>query len=169
MDSVDWGVDTDPAHFPGTGDRLAPIDSDDPQDIPAVHLAAERGYEPAPEAPMWIFLPAVWPRNARTWVPDTRVRHKQVACNGEPTRGVPWSTTDYFEMEADANSILAACGLPSRPAGRFWLLKPPSAHPSLELVLNHLLASAERTDLQMMATAQFVEHVRKDLGVLYAT
>jgi hypothetical protein len=72
-------------------------------------------------------------------------------------------------MEADANSVLAACGLPSRPPGRFWLLRPPSAQPSLELVLNHLLISAERTGLQPMATAQFVDHVHKDLGVLFAT
>jgi hypothetical protein len=72
-------------------------------------------------------------------------------------------------MEADANSMLAACGLPSRPPGRFWLLKPPSAQPSLDLVLDHLLISAERTGLQMLATGQFVEHVRKDLGVLFAT
>jgi Family of unknown function (DUF5956) len=169
MDSVDWGVDTDPARFPGTGQGLAPTDSDDPHGMPAVRAAGEQGYEPAPEAPMWIFLPAVWPMDARTWLPDTRVRHKKLVCHGEPTRVVPWSTADYFEMEADANSMLAACGLPSRPPGRFWLLKPPSAQPSLELVLDHLLISAERTGLQMLATGQFVEHVRKDLGVLFAT
>jgi hypothetical protein len=169
MDSPDWGVDSDQANFPGSGDGryVAPTESDDPWELPAVRAASEHGYEVAPEAPMWAFLPAVWPRFARTWIPDTRVRYLRVSCDGEPTRVVPWSTADYFEIEADANGILAECGLPSRPAGRLWLLQPPPGQPSVEHTLNVLLASAERAGLPVLATKALVEHVRREVNDMF--
>ena len=168
MKAVDWGVDIHPARFPGAGDgRFAPTDSDDPVDMPAVRVAREHGYEPAPEAPLWTFLPAVWPEAARAWIPDDRVRHARVACIGEPERVVPWSTADYFEMEAEANWMLAECGLPARPPGRLWLLKPPPGQESLERFVGLLLASSKRAGLPVMATAQFVEHIRQDLSAWF--
>ena len=169
MESADWDVEGDPAHFPRSGDgRSAPTESDDPLDLPAVRAASDHGYETAPEAPMWTFLPAVWPKAARAWIPDTRVRHMRVSCNGEPTRVVPWSTADYFEIESDANGILAECGLPSRPGGRLWLLKPPPGQPSLQHTLKALLASAKRTGLQVRATSELVEHVQRELSAVFA-
>jgi Family of unknown function (DUF5956) len=168
MESPDWDVDGDPAGFARSGDgRVVPTESDDPLDLPAVRAATEHGYGAAPEAPIWTFLPAVWPRAERTWIADTRVRHVQVACAGEPTRVVPWSTADYFEIESEANGILAECGLPSRPAGRLWLLKPPPGQPSLEHTLNALLASAKRAGLQVGSTTEFVEHVRRELRAMF--
>jgi Family of unknown function (DUF5956) len=168
MESADWDVDGDPLWFSRSGDgRVVPTESDDPLDLPAVRAAIKHGYEAAPEAPIWTFLPAVWPTAERTWIPDTRVRHVQVACAGERTRVVPWSTADYFEMESEANGILADCGLPSRPAGRLWLLKPPPGQPSLEHTLKALLASAERAGLQVVSTAEFVEHVRRELRAMF--
>ncbi|HVQ17662.1 MAG TPA: DUF5956 family protein, partial [Actinomycetes bacterium] len=168
MEPVDWGADTAPANFPGSDvGRFAPTESDDPWELPAVRVAREHGYEVAPEAPMWTFLPAVWPKDARTWIPDTRVRYMRVSCNGEPTRVLPWSTADYFEIEAEANGTLADCGIPTRPAGRLWLLRPPPGQPSVEHVLSLLVASAEGRGLQVLATREFVEHVRQELSVMF--
>lgn len=168
MEPVDWGIDIAPGHFPGVPDqRSTPTDSDDPFTLPAVRAAHGEGYEPAPEAPMWTFLPAVWPTSARMWIPDTRVRHMRVSCNGEPPRVVPWSTADYFEVEADANELLAQCGLPPRPGGRLWLLKSPSDASSLENLLSLLVQSANEIGLDTLASAPFVEHVQWVLPKLF--
>ena len=138
-------------------------------EMPAVRAARNRGLEPAPEAPLWTFLPAVWPQASRAWVPDTRVRHMEVVCNGEPARTVPWSTVDYFEMETDANWSLAECGLPARPAGRLWLLKPPPQIASLDDTLGRLIVSAKEAGLDIMATRAFVQQVHRDLDGLFTS
>ena len=164
MGSVDWGADSDPASY----QRFPPTETEDPSDLPAVRAASDHGYEVAPEAPMWTFLPAVWPPSTRTWIPDTRVRHMQVSCADGAIRVLPWSTTDYFEMESDANRTLAECGLPSRPAGRLWLLKPPPGQPSLLHTLSALVASARRAGLQVRWSCEFVKHVQRELPAMFA-
>ncbi len=136
-------------------------------DLPAVRAAHEQGFEPAPEAPLWTFLPAVWPRAARAWIPDTRARSMRVFCNREPARTVPWSAADYFEMESDANELLAECGLPARPAGRVWLLKPPPGFATLDDALRRLRRSAKDAGLPVMADRAFVEQVSRDLDGLF--
>jgi len=166
MTSVDWGVETE--SLPGIADgRYTPADADDPMEMAAVRAALEQGFEPAPEAPLWTFLPAVWPHASRAWVPDTRVRHMQILCTGKPARTVPWSTADYFEMETDANRLLSECGLPSRPPGRLWLLKPPPEVPSLDAALSRLVTSAKNAGLDIMANRAFVQQVLSDLKGLF--
>jgi hypothetical protein len=168
MTSADWGVETEPLHLRGIPDgKFAPTESDDPMEMPAVKAAQQQGFEPAPEAPLWTFLPAVWPYPARAWVPDTRVRHMEVFCTGEPARTVPWSTADYFEIETDANRLLSECGLPLRPPGRVWLFKPPQAITSLDATLSWLVKSAKGAGLDIMANRAFVEQVLSDLEGLF--
>ena len=168
MESADWGLETESLQLRGRVDRrYPPTESDDPLEVPAVRAARERGFEPAPEAPLWTFLPAVWPREARAWVPDTRVRHLQVACNGEPSRTLLWSTADYFEIESDANWLLAECGLPARPPGRLWLLMPPPGFASLEATLSSLLKTAKDAGLDVIADRAFVQQVVRDLEFLF--
>lgn len=168
MESADWGVETEPLHLRGIPDgRFSPPDSDDPWEMPAVRAAREQGFEPAPEAPLWTFLPAVWPGVARAWIPDTRIRHKQVACDGEPLRTLPWSTADYFEMEADANGLLVQWGVPPRPPGRLWLLKSPERFASLEATFGWLSTSAKDAGLDIMANRAFVQQVVRDLRTLF--
>ncbi|WP_370865769.1 DUF5956 family protein [Nocardioides agariphilus] len=170
MESADWGGDTEPLHLGGIPDgRFSPTDSDDPLEVPAVRAAREQGFEPAPEAPLWTFLPAVWPVVARAWIPDTRIRHMEVACDGEPLRTLPWSSADYFELEADANRLLAECGLTSRPPGRLWLLKPPQEFVSLDATLSWLVRSAKEAGLDIVANQPFVLRVQRDLDVLFAS
>lgn len=168
MEPVDWGIDSSPARFPGvSGDGFAPVESDDPGDMPVVLAASRQGYEPAPEAPMWTFLPAVWPASARAWILDTRIRHARISCDGKPAQVVPWCTADYFEVEADANELLVECGLPPRPAGRLWLLKSPPDQRSLHGTLELLVKSATGAGLDPMASLAFVEHVRLTLPELF--
>jgi hypothetical protein len=93
----------------------------------------------------------------------------QVSCNGEPARTLPWSTADYFEMESDANWLLAECGVAARPPGRLWLLRPPHGFSSLDATLSWLSASAKEAGLVIMANRPFVLQVEGDLGVLFTS
>ena len=116
---------------------------------------------------MWTFLPAVWPTSARAWILDTRIRHARISCDGKPTQVVPWCTADYFEVEADANELLALCGLPPRPAGRLWLLTSPPDQHSFHGTLELLVKSATAAGVDPMASIAFVEHVQQTLHELF--
>jgi len=167
MVAADWGLDTEEtsfAHVPH--DRCEPIDSDDPAMLPQAQAARAQGYEPAHEAPMWCFLPAIWPESARAWVRDTRVRHASGSCDGRAWRA-PWSAADHAEIEVDTNEMLRRCGLPPRPAGRVWLLKPPPGFTNLQETLGHLGRTAELAGLDAMASRSFVEHVERELDTLF--
>lgn len=108
------------------GDR--PVDSDDANDLPLARLAREHGFEVAPDAPMLLFLPVVWPMAARAWIRDNRLRHLRTYVDGQ-LAGLPWSTADYFEAADDERDFLAALlPLPKRPPGRVWLLRAPRGH-----------------------------------------
>jgi hypothetical protein len=165
---VDWGAHQDPLHLPGLGPPdCEPVDSDDPAALPLVQAARSLGYQPAPEAPLWCFLPAIWPQDARAWVRDTRIRHQSVSCTGRPAVRVPWSAADHAEVEADITALLAKCGIPSRPAGRLWLLRPPPGYPALDAVLRRLAAAAEAADIQVMASPNLVVRVTAELQRLF--
>ncbi len=162
-----WGTDSPELRVPGVRASWLPVDSDDPADVPEVAGARALGFEPAHEAPLWCFLPAVWPEHARAWVRDTRVRHATISCDGEPTRRVPWSTWDYADIEADVNLLLAECGLPARPFGRLWLLRPPPGFGALDDALEHLARHAEAAGEPIMASAGFVAVVAPEVRRLF--
>jgi hypothetical protein len=169
MVTGDWGRDLAQARFLSGTERLHDhgVDSDDPMMLPEVRAARRHGYEPAPEAPLWCFLPAVWPDDARAWVRDTRIRHATVSCSGEASRRVCWSTADYAEVEADIVALLAECGLPPRPAGRLWLLRPPPGFTCLQEVLVQLTEAATRAGEEVMASAGFAAAVHRELRRLF--
>ena len=81
-------------------------------------------FEVAPDAPLWLFLPAVWPVESRAWIRDNRIRQLRTMIEGRWV-DLPWGTADYVEPEAGEQPLIQALGLPPRPAGRVWLLRPP--------------------------------------------
>jgi len=167
---ADWGLERDESSFARhEHDHCKPVDSDDPADLPQAQAARAHGYEPAHEAPMWSFLPAIWPDAARAWIRDLRIRHMRGSCEGEPVRRTPWSAADYAEIEADTNEMLRACGLPPRPAGRVWLLRPPPDFADLETTLAYLSRSASCAGLDVMMTSAFVTHVQRELAALFGS
>lgn len=166
MTGYDWGVESAEAYF-GLARSFKGIDSDDPRDLPAVAEAITLGYEPATEAPMYCYLPAIWPVHARAWVRDNRVRHAtSMNPDGTPFR-LPWSTADYFEIEADYNGFLATCGVPPRPAGRVWLLKPPPGFADLDSALLHLGAAATAAGLELGLSAESAALARGEIARLF--
>lgn len=168
MTAADWGLDLLELHVPGTRPGWEPVESDEPDGLPEVAAAGALGWEPAHEAPLWCFLPAVWDHGSRAWVPDRRSRHARVVHDHGPPRAVPWSTWDYAEVEADANELLAACGLPPRPFGRLWLLRPPPGFDSMDEVLDHLSDHAVASGEEITVTPGFVRVVADEVRRLFS-
>jgi len=160
----DWGPDEEPARFGGSP---ATPSSQVADALPEVLAARSAGWFLAPDAPMWVFLPAVWPASSRVWIPDRSTRSAVVWCDDEPPRREPWSWQVADEVEADMNALLAQCGLPPRPAGRLWLLRPPAGFATLDDALRELLRRAEVSGAPIMACPQFVAAADDALEFLF--
>ncbi|MGZ4453492.1 MAG: DUF5956 family protein [Nocardioides sp.] len=163
----DWAVDSDETRFTPEQDSLVGVATDDPAELPGVRAAAALGYEPVPEAPLFCFLPAIWPAGARAWIRDVRIRHGNVSWGEGPSERVPWSAWDYVELEAETNRLLVTCGFDPRPAGRLWLLQPPPGFDSLDAALTHLSASATAAGLPILADRTFAEHVGREVARIF--
>ena len=127
-----------------------------PERLPAVIASRPDGWCLAPDAPIWSFLPAVWPAASRAWVPDRAVRLTRLQCDGGAESVVPWSAWDYAEVESDTNDMLAESGVPARPFGRLWLLKPPPHFEDLDNVVEALTAGAEADEIPHMCCTELV-------------
>jgi hypothetical protein len=167
MVEADWGIDDEPSFFGPRAFGSAPVYSDRSEDVPDVKAALAHGYFPAHEAPMWCFIPAIWPSNARAWVRDSRVRHLTRQCNGGPLERLPWTTADYAEDENDTNAFLAELGVPARPAGRIWLLRPPEPYGTAQDVLDDIWAGWEASGGPGMATPEFVQSAQRRLHQIF--
>lgn len=169
MSNLAYGWDADEGQWPfrARGPAAAAVVvSNDEADVPSVRDAIRHGLEPMPNAALWCFLPAVWPREHRFWTPDLRARTAIVFCSdgevtAEPTEEL-WSATDYAMSEEDANGILVCCGIAPRPGGRIWLLRTPDGSP-VDTFLDSLLQSASQAGVAPMASPAFVEFVGNEL------
>ncbi|GGO78238.1 DUF5956 family protein [Nocardioides deserti] len=166
MGAPDW-TSGDDEPYPAPRVAIGGVLSDDPLALPEVQEAGLAGFEPAPDAPLWCFLPVIWPCSARAWVRDRRIR-QTVEFNGRDEAASPWAAADYFEVEQDHNHVLAECGLPPRPAGRLWLLRPPVIASSLDAVLDDLLQHARTSGLPAVATAELVDATKQRLDEMFA-
>ncbi|MFD5417399.1 DUF5956 family protein [Streptomyces sp. NPDC127069] len=128
--------------------------------LPEVRELGELGWVLAPEAPMWVFLPFVWPSHARTWVPDRSTRWQIDTTTDGSGRVVeaechPVTETEQETQERDALTDLAGVGIPPRPPGRLWLLRPVGGFEDLDAVLDHLCAQAEAHGVPVGLSAAF--------------
>lgn len=157
-----WGVDEQPSSFGLRSPLGEPVYSDQPDDVPEVRAARAQGYFPAPDAPLWCFIPAIWPSEARAWVHDRRVRHSTRQCDGGPLERLPWTAADYADIENDTNAFLAQLGLAPRPAGRIWLLRAPKPYATTQDVLDDIYAGWQASGGPAMASPEFVRyaHIR---------
>lgn len=138
------------------------------EDLPEVRAAVAAGWFLAPDAPMWVFLPPLWPKRARAWVPDRSTHYMVGACTSQPSRRVPWTQDVIAEMEQNANSELERCGLPARPANRIWLLKPPPSFGGLDDVLGQLCKVAHRRGVEPIASRSMAEVAAGELEHVFA-
>ena len=167
MVDADWGVHDERSSFARRPSEWEPVDSDRPEDVPDVMAARSHGYTPASEAPLWCFVPAIWPSEARAWVRDSRARHLIRQCDGGPPERLPWTTADYADHENDTNAFLAKLGLPARPAGRIWLLRAPEPYRAAQDVLNDIWVGWQAHGGPAMATAEFVQYAQSRLREIF--
>ena len=143
-----------------------PVMTDDARTLSLAMAARDEGFEVAPQAPLWLFLPAVWPVEFRAWIRDNRVRHLRTMTDGQ-WRDLPWGTADYFEVEANEQDVIRSYGLPPRPPGRVWLLRPPPAVGSLDQTLQRLSDAARSAGVVADVTAEFLDHTVRTLRALF--
>ena len=141
MVEVDWAFDEPSENFGVQGREWEPVASDDVDDLEEVAAARAQGWFPVSEAPLWCFIPAIWPAHARAWIRDRRIRHATRQRGTGPVELLPWTAADHFEIEADYNSILRDYGVPPRPGGRIWVLRPPAGYDRLDDVLRDVWSS----------------------------
>ncbi|WP_216827049.1 MULTISPECIES: DUF5956 family protein [Streptomyces] len=145
----------------------------EPDRLPEVRELEALGWEPAPEEAAWVFLPYVWPPADRTWIPD-RSTHWAVDTvldgHGRITdvRAEPLAGPDLRGLDRETDEAVAALGLPPRPPGRLWLLRPVGGFTSVAAVLDHLRGLAAGRGVDPAATAAFMDLVRTGLADLAA-
>ncbi|WP_076260995.1 hypothetical protein [Intrasporangium flavum] len=96
-------------------------------DLPEVAALVAAGWHPLPAGMAGeelALLPAVWPSEHRTWVPDRLPRFGLVSYGGddffvEPARES--AEHEHWQLARTARSL----GLPVPPRGRLWLLRSP--------------------------------------------
>lgn len=137
--------------------------------LPEMRELEVLGWEPAPEELRWAFLPYVWPPAARTWIPD-RSTHWAVETlldgHGHIT-GVecaPLPEADLRDLDTESDTALAGLGLPPRPRGRLWLLRPPGAFPNVAAVLEHLEAKAAERGVEPALSREFLDLAAAELA-----
>src|SRR6478609_1128301 len=143
-----------------------PVRTDDARTLSLAVAAREDGFEVAPDAPLWLFLPAVWPVESRAWVRDNRIRELRTMINGQ-WDGLPWGAADYFEVEASEQDVIRSFGLPPRPPGRVWLLRPPPGVSDLDQTVQLLTESARSAGVATEVTLEFFDHTARTLRALF--
>lgn len=116
----DWNDDS-PSPLSQSGSRLDLL----PEQLPEVQALLREGWELAPPAPVWAFLPAVWPRAHRTWVFDRAVC-MSLDTEGGVSQARAWGEAEYVERDNDYALLCRQSGVTTRPSGRLWLLRPPA-------------------------------------------
>jgi len=92
-------------------------------ELPEVRELERRDWVLAPDAPVWSWLPAVFPRTHRTWVHDRSTWYEQVWVDGVPQ---PTSVLPEEDRE-DVHRLLVlhaeAAGFPGWDPTRIWFLR----------------------------------------------
>lgn len=128
-------------------------------DLPELQDFLSSGWELAPEAPIWAFLPAIWPMDHRAWIRD-RARHVSIEFSSTGQRFVEWSIEDFDEIDRDYANICALAGVPARPSGRLWLLRSPDGR-TVNEILEEVLRLGEAEGVSFQASRQLTELTRR--------
>ncbi|WP_411103464.1 DUF5956 family protein [Streptomyces sp. cmx-4-9] len=168
---MSWDEDGTPHPF---AQRRTGRSEQEPDRLPEVRELEVLGWEPAPEAALWAFLPYVWPPQDRTWIPDRSTRWAvETGLDGHgritAVECAPLPGGDVELLEAEADAVLAGLGLPPRPRGRLWLLRPVGSLPAVDAMLAHLRAQAAARGVAQQPSAEFLDLVRAELAALAQT
>jgi hypothetical protein len=147
-------ADQPPSPLSTGGPRLAQVATD----LPEVRQLVADGWQLAPDAPLWAFLPAVWPREHRTWVADRSTYYVTETCEtaaARSTRALPLSEDEQTDLDGDRSSLCAEAGVAGWRPGRLWLLRGPEAV-SVEDICARVVRAAEEKGVAVICSADFV-------------
>ncbi|MFE4610885.1 DUF5956 family protein [Streptomyces niveus] len=149
---MDWGWDEPPN--PQVRGRVHQSDLESDR-LPETRELIELGWTLVSDVPTAAFRPFVWPSHARTWVPDRSTVWSLETCanshfNITKARCLPLSAEERNELEAQINRELMEVGVPKRPPGRLWFLRPVGGFRSVGALNDHVLAMAEERGLDQL-------------------
>lgn len=80
----------------------------------------------------------------------------------------PLPEPDLRDLDREADEALAGLGLPPRPRGRLWLLRPVGPFTTLGALLDHLDDLAGARAVEARPSAAFLALAREELAALAA-
>ncbi len=125
-----------------------------PDELPEVQALVRQGWRALDGAPLYCLLPAAWPPEHRTWVPDRLPRVVMGATtDGYFGRIAPRDDEGDEEVAEQAGHARAA-ELPAPPARRIWLLRSPWPRIPVaviyQLIWSHAGADRAHDQIQQM-------------------
>lgn len=147
----DW---FDDAPHPSSSEEATTLTVDQ---LPEVKALQDEGWWLAPEAPIFTFLPAVWPRTMRTWVHDRSTHYVREWINYVERPLQPFTEDDWFTVDNIADHSCQMAGFPGSPRRRIWLLQLPPGHCTLKHWTSALLRAAHSAGQPVMASPEFTE------------
>ncbi|GAB3199283.1 hypothetical protein GCM10027062_15430 [Nocardioides hungaricus] len=151
-DLPDWNDDP-----PSPSSSREPTSQSAP-DLPEVRALLADGWQLAPEAPLFAFLPAVWPREHRIWVHDRSTHYSEEFVDGGPGRLVVADRESVEMFDNDMAALCESAGVPSRPADRVWLLRVPAeSRWTVEDVLGEIRRRARAAGVPVRTSRQFTD------------
>jgi hypothetical protein len=130
-------------------------------ELPEVRQLSVDGWDLAPDAPVWAFLPSVWPVQDRTWINDRATRWYTELNDGIEKRTAAWDPQEYLVVDRDFNELCLRAGVGPRPKGRIWLLRvPSSAGASVDGVLDQIISGAESKGVRFQSSSALTEVTR---------
>lgn len=114
-------------------------------ELPEVKMLMRSGWRPLEPAPLYCLLPAAWPVEHRTWVPD---RLPKVGMGG--TTDTYWSDIVPLSDEDRHDDYPAeqarVVGLPDPPVERIWLLRSPWPRVPVSVIYEMIWSVVELSD-----------------------
>jgi hypothetical protein len=92
-------------------------------ELPEVLELVSQGWVLAHEAPVWAFLPAVFPRTHRTWLHDRSTWYFEEWVDGVPQPPRPLPSDDVADVQRVYADHAARCGFVDWDASRIWMLR----------------------------------------------
>ncbi|MCQ3810121.1 MAG: hypothetical protein KTV68_06155 [Acidimicrobiia bacterium] len=121
---------------------------------------AHPGMFKEPEAPMWVFLPAIWPSDRRIWTPvgsyQTMTYCYYPAADRSDTHKRTRTQEEQTEIDNDIDALLAEVGITPRPRGRVHYLEMPTGIFDLKEILESITARAHEEGVEPRCHKAFV-------------
>ena len=169
MSSHTWeGTSSEARFFAKVSEQSAgevPVMTDDAGTLSLAVAARVDGFEVAPDAPLWLFLPAVWPVESRAWIRDNRVRQLRTMTKGR-WDDLPWSAADYFEVEASEQEVIRSTAVAS-PSRTGVVVAPTDGSQRLGADPPTAERGAESAGVAADVTPQFLDQTVRTLRALF--